>query len=565
METGIQSDAPLVRIMGLHALRYCERLYYLEEIEEIRRADDRVLAGRRLHEERVSEGIETLTYELESEVWRIRGKADAVRYRDGALVPYEHKKGRSNRREAWPTDRLQVIAYCAMIAEATGKAISEGRIRYHADNVTVRIPFDEAAKNELREAVARAETLRATTERPPVTPDERLCRRCSLAPVCLPEEERLAAAMEETLSADAPEMEVPIESPPRKSPRLFPENEDRRVVHVTEPGSRVERAAERLVVEMPERAAVEFPGRDVAAVVLHGNVQITTQALQYCAARDIGIHWLSGGGAYIGSLAGGSAAVQRRHRQYAAMQDDAFRLDLARRVVAAKVGNQLRYLLRATRPSSNGEGGERDDTVSESITRMRQALARVGRAADMDELRGHEGLAGVAYFAALPKLVHVPEFAFDGRNRRPPRDRFNALLSFFYALLYKDCVAALVAVGLEPAFGVMHAPRSAAQPLALDLMELIRVLLGDMVVVASVNRRQWDPDADFLVTPHKVWLSLDGKRKAIALAEQRKQETWKHPVLDYSLSYQRTIELEARLLEKEWTGAGGLFAKSRLR
>jgi CRISPR-associated protein Cas1 len=96
-------------------------------------------------------------------------------------------------------------------------------------------------------------------------------------------------------------------------------------------------------------------------------------------------------------------------------------------------------------------------------------------------------------------------------------------------------------------------------------MELFRVPLGDMPVVASVNRKQWHPTDDFVVTSHKVWLSLEGKRKAIALYEERKQETWRHPVLQYSLSYQRTVELEARLLEKEWMGTPGLFAKMRLR
>jgi CRISP-associated protein Cas1 len=97
------------------------------------------------------------------------------------------------------------------------------------------------------------------------------------------------------------------------------------------------------------------------------------------------------------------------------------------------------------------------------------------------------------------------------------------------------------------------------------LMELFRVPLADMPVIASVNRKRWDAAEDFVVTPHKVWLSLAGKRKAVALHEERKQETWRHPVLQYSLSYQRTVELEARLLEKEWTGTPGLFAQMRLR
>ena len=124
---------------------------------------------------------------------------------------------------------------------------------------------------------------------------------------------------------------------------------------------------------------------------------------------------------------------------------------------------------------------------------------------------------------------------------------------------------AVLASGLEPALGFFHTPRSAAYPLVLDLMELFRVPLWDLVVIGSLNRGQWDPAADFTVTKAKVWLADAGRKKAINLFESRLEETWKHPVVNYSLSYGRTLELEARLLEKEWTGEPGLFARARLR
>jgi CRISPR-associated protein Cas1 len=125
------------------------------------------------------------------------GKVDALRRRDGALIPDEHKRGRARRDGttpvARPSDRLQVVAYAALIEAATGQAIPEGRVRDHADNVTVRVPIDDAARADLAEAIATARRLRASTERPPVADNERLCARCSLAPACLPEEVRQAA------------------------------------------------------------------------------------------------------------------------------------------------------------------------------------------------------------------------------------------------------------------------------------------------------------------------------------------------------------------------------------
>jgi CRISPR-associated protein Cas1 len=301
----------------------------------------------------------------------------------------------------------------------------------------------------------------------------------------------------------------------------------------------------------------------VGAIVLHGNVQITTQALHLCASREVGIHWLTLGGRYLGGFVAGASSVQRRIRQYGALTDPVRRLELARRLVLSRLDSQARFLLRATR-----EAPERRAAIGEALETIRQQRSAAERAADQETLRGHEGLAGRAYFSALPCLLGPevpPAMRPVGRSRRPPRDPFNALLSFGYALLYRSVLAAVLVVGLEPAFGFYHTPRSAAHPLVLDLMELFRVPLWDMVVVASCNRRQWDPAADFHVARDHVWLSDTGRRKAIALYERRLEDTWKHPVLQYSLSYGRTIELEVRLLEKEWTGAPGMFARARLR
>lgn len=225
-------------IHGLHALAYCERLFYLENVEQLRVADERVYAGRRLHVEleREEDEEEWLTLDLESERWGLKGRIDCVRRRDGQIVPYEHKRGRSargadGRPAAWPSDRVQIIAYAALVEEQTGREISEGRVRYHADNVLVHVPFDEAMRAELQGAIARARELQATVERPPVAENERLCVKCSLAPVCLPEEARLGVA----LTSDDSQLSG------RTTLRLFPSDDDRRTLHVITQGARVGR------------------------------------------------------------------------------------------------------------------------------------------------------------------------------------------------------------------------------------------------------------------------------------------------------------------------------------
>jgi CRISP-associated protein Cas1 len=560
-------------VHSLHALAYCERLFYLEEIENTRVADERVYAGRRLHVElERNEDEEWLNFNVESAEFGLVGKFDAVRRRDGQFIPYEHKRGRSARSsegkpEAWASDRLQIIAYAVLLEERTGEIVQEGRVRYHADNATVRVLIDDQARLDLHNAIARARSLQSTVKRPPVAENEKLCLKCSLAPVCLPEEARLA---EEVIIDDS------VEKQTNEKPalRLFPAEDDRRILHVLTNGAKVGKKGDRLEIWSPEsEEKTAHPVQEIGQVVIHGFAQITTQALRLCAEREIGVHWLSYGGRYLGAWTSGRGSVQRRIRQYQALTDAKFCLLLARRLAEARVRGQLSSLLRAAR-----DEGRATETVQKSIVEIRKLLSPLARADSIDSLRGFEGMIGAYYFRALPDLI-VPEAGAamkpQGRNRRPPKDRCNALLSYGYALLLKDITNAILVVGLDPALGFYHQPRSQAHPLALDLMELFRVPLVDLPVIASINRKQWDEDEDFVVAGEQVWLSETGRKKFIGIYEKRKADSWKHPVIGYSLSYARHIELEVRLLEKEWTDnyastntniePQGLFARMRLR
>ena len=246
--------------MALHALAYCERLFYLEEVEEIRLADQRVYAGRTLHEElkqdEEAEGGKWSSEELASDRLGLVGKVDSLRRRDGQIIPYEHKRGRSRREgkenRAWPADAIQIAAYAMLLEDEQGVSVSEGRVRYHADNVTVRVRIDAAARDTVRRTVARGRELRNSTARPPVTQNDHQCIRCSLAPVCLPEEERLA------------------QQPDWEPVRLFPTDQEVTTIHVTEQGARISRAGETLRIEPVDGEPRQFPIREVGALVLHG-------------------------------------------------------------------------------------------------------------------------------------------------------------------------------------------------------------------------------------------------------------------------------------------------------
>lgn len=236
-------------------------------------------------------------------------------------------------------------------------------------------------------------------------------------------------------------------------------------------------------------------------------------------------------------------------------------MNLAKKLVSAKCESQLRYLLRATR----GKDETRNETESYLAT-IRSGLKNIESADSPSQLLGIEGSSARAYFSGLPALLKNsdPFLVPNGRSKRPPKDPFNATLSFLYSLLYKSVRQAIIAVGLDPSFGFYHTPRSSAEPLVLDLMELFRVSLCDMTLIGSINRKSWI-DEDFEITKNKVWLSESGRKKATQLYETRLDDTWKHPVVNYSLSYYRMIELEVRLLEKEWSGEANIFAQARLR
>ncbi|MBX3463791.1 MAG: type I-MYXAN CRISPR-associated endonuclease Cas1 [Planctomycetes bacterium] len=542
-------DDPLLSVAALHALVYCERLFYLEEVERIRVADAAVFAGRRLYEEIAAADEDAVERQsFESAALGIRGAVDVLRRRDGQIIPYEHKRGRSagkkGRREAWQTDRIQIAAYAMLIEEAVGTTVLEERIRYHADNVTVLVAIDDDLRAQVRTAIGRGRELRETIERPPVTTNERLCVRCSLAAVCLPEESRLGA------------------DPEFQPVRLLPPHPRGQVLHVADQGARVGRSGDEVLVEDRDGNATRVPVADLDQIVLHGFAQISTQALRLCADHDVGVQWMTLAGAVVAGTATNAFPAQRHLRQFHALGDSELALQLAKRLVAAKVEGQLRFLLRATR----GDG--RTPAQRQAVAAMKDALRAIAAVTEPSALLGHEGAAAAAYFRSFDSLL-LPSLdgrlRFGGRTKRPPQDRVNTLLGFGYGMLYREVLAAIVSVGLHPGIGFYHRPRSAAHPLALDLMELFRVPIVDMSLVAALNRGTFDAELDFQQAGSGWFLTDSGRRKVIEVIERRRADSWRHDVVGYSLSYARMVELEVRLLEKEWMHEGGLFARFRLR
>ena len=280
---------------------------------------------------------------------------------------------------------------------------------------------------------------------------------------------------------------------------------------------------------------------DISQVAVFGNVQVTTQALRELFARDVPVLYFSGGG-WLEGVAQGlpSKHVQLRTRQVALAT--AGGLDAARLMVRAKIRNSRVLLRRNTRT---------DNAIAV------QRLAALADAAEIAEspasLLGIEGAAARTYFGAFASMLR-PEltlpgaaFTFEGRNRRPPKDAVNCLLSFGYALLVKDLVAVCIGVGLDPYLGVFHRPRFGRPALALDLAEEFRPLIAESTVLNLINNGEIAA-SDFVVRAEGVALTKDGRRAAIAAYERRLDIEVTHPVYGYRITYRRVLEVQARIL-----------------
>lgn len=267
--------------------------------------------------------------------------------------------------------------------------------------------------------------------------------------------------------------------------------------------------------------------------------------------REIPVTWHSFGGWFLGHTQGlGHKNVELRTAQYRASFDSVRCLTLARGLVRAKILN-CRTLLRR-----NWRAAEPPDRL---VADLKELADRAGRVRGLDTLLGVEGAAAAAYFGSFAALLRRDDdkralaFDFTRRNRRPPADPVNALLSYAYSLLVRSWSVALTATGFDLYRGFYHQPRYGRPALALDMMEPFRPLLADSAVIQAINNGEVRP-TDFLHVGGSVSLTSDGRKRFIAAFERRMAQEITHPLFGYRVSYRRLLELQARLLGRHLLG-----------
>jgi CRISPR-associated protein Cas1 len=528
------TDVPeLVPARMVNEFSYCPRLFYLEWVQARFESNPDVEEGKWQHRaveaergrapapDEDSPFREARSVLLGSERLGLIARADIIEGGSGKVRPVDIKRGRPPQHgPAWEPELVQ-LCVIGLLLKDNGYQCDEGVLYFAETRRRVPVPFDEALVQRTLSLVAELREVAASPDPPPPLVDSPKCPRCSRVGICLPDETNLLA--ERTI---------------RQPRRLVPRDSAARPLYVTEQGATAGLRSGRVVVTKggEEVASVRF--LDVSQISVYGSVQVTTPLLRACFREEIPVSWFSYGGWFCGMAEGlPSKHVDLRRRQVGIAAQAG--LPAARRFVEGKVRNSRTFLRRNSR-----------SPATSTLAQLKSLADQAATASSIQSLLGIEGTAARLYFSAFTGMIKndgLGTFDFEGRNRRPPRDPVNCLLSYAYSLLVKDLTSTTYAVGFDPYLGFYHRPRFGRPALALDLAEEFRPLVADSVVLNIINNGELKP-SDFVVRATGVSLTSDGRRKFISAYERRLDTEIRHPMFGYKVTYRRVFEVQARLL-----------------
>ena len=545
----LSGDMPLLPARMVNEYQYCPRLAYLEWVQGEWAESSDTVEGRHAHrrvdkpggklpdpaEAEEGERIHARSITLSSNRLGLIAKMDLVEGEGARVTPVDYKRGKRPHvaTGAYEPERVQLCVQ-GLILEEHGYTCTEGVLYFAGSRDRVTVQFDDDLKQLTRNAIDGLRLVAAGGTIPPPLVDSPKCPRCSLVGICLPDEVNF-------LNRE--------ETPPRPLSVL---RDEAVPVYVQARGAKVAKKEQTLEIYVDDVKSASARLNEISQVVLMGNVYVTTPCLHTLMERDITVSWHSFGGWFKGHTVGtGHKNVEIRTAQYRASFDSSACLRLAKGLVVAKIQNS-RTLLRR-----NWKDGEAPETM---MDQFKQDIDAARRASSLPELLGMEGNAAARYFGSFRQMLSRgpdsgEEFVFDftKRNRRPPTDAVNALLSFAYSLLARTWTVTLSGVGFDPYRGFYHQPRYGRPALALDMMEPFRSLIADSSVIQAINNGEVRP-TDFISAAGSVALDGDGRKRFIACFERRMGHEVTHPVFGYKVSYRRLLELQARLLARTLLG-----------
>lgn len=532
---------------------YCPRLFYLMHVEG--RWGDNVYTedGRAVHR-RVDEEDEPLpdavegdeepkvarSVPLSSATLGLTGKTDVLEIEGNVATPVEYKRSAApdNPERSWEPERIQLMVQTLLLREA-GYRVEKAYLWFSKSRTRVEVPLTVDLESRTIAMIGEARDLLRTRMTPEPLDHSPKCPGCSLNGICLPDETEFLKNIREGKMPAESEVEVR---------RMYPARDDAVPLYVQEQGAYVGKKGEGLRVTKEGKEILSARLIDVSQLVLCGNISVSPAVFHMLAEHGIPVVHLSMGHWFYGISQGfGLRNAYDRAAQFAKATDPEFCLQLAKAIVTAKGSNQ-RTLLRR-----NGKNVSETD-----LTAMASLIKQVDTAKSLDELLGIEGLIARNYFQNFPSMLKPRvegNWDFDEfcRNRRPPKDPVNAVLSFGYAILAKECAVALAAVGLDPHWGFYHQPRHGRPALALDLMEEFRSLIVDSAAITAINTGILAP-SDFERTQNSCMLNAGGRKGFLKAFEARMDHLATHPVFDYKCSWRRILAIQAQLLARHLRG-----------
>lgn len=547
-------DVPLLPARMINEYCYCPRLAYLMWVQGEWDDSGDTVEGRHVHrrvdkpggklppadalgEEAGGGEMEKLharSITLSSNRLGLIAKLDLIEGQGTQVTPVDYKRGKRPHvaHGAYDPERVQLCVQGMLLSEH-GYRCDEGVIYFAGSRERVRVEFTEELRQLTRQTIDGLRFVASGGQIPAPLQDSPKCPRCSLVGICLPDEINFFRGAD---IAPRP-LSVGLET-------ALP-------VYVQAHHAKVAKVGETLEISVDDVKTQTVRLINCSQLALFGNVYVTAPALMELMTRGVPVSWHSHGGWFMGHTIGtGHKNVELRRAQYRAADDEHFCLRLAKGLVDTKIRN-CRTLLRRNWKNAEAPPGLLEDLNGD--------LRRVARAPDLQGLLGVEGSAAARYFGAFANLLKDtgPEgnFAFDfkTRNRRPPTDPVNAMLSYAYSLLVRVWHVTLSAVGLDPYLGFYHQPRYGRPALALDLMEPFRPLIADSTVIQAINNGEVRP-TDFVAAAGSVNLSPDGRKRFIGTFERRMSLEVTHPLFGYRVSYRRLLELQARLLARHLLG-----------
>lgn len=547
-DDALQDLPELLPARMLNEFTYCRRLFHLEWVGAEWRPSVDTIDGQHRHRrvDRPSGGsiaaavgadpdsVRELTgLHLSDASLGLTAVLDRVVPDGDAWMPVDTKRGKlPPDGTPWPADRIQIGAQ-ALLLRTAGFACDRAAVFYASSNRRIVIEVDDQLEHDVLGSLAAAKECAAQPIPPPPLDDSPKCARCSLHSICLPDE-TLRLIKGETGN-------------PEPARHVQPPNADASPLYVQAQGARVSKSGERLVVTTKDGERSEVLLIDVSQVGVYGGVSMTPAAIHALMERSTPIcHFSTGGWFYGVTHPIGSRNAQLRIDQVRTALVPERALELARGIVARKIENQRTLLRRNHR-----------NRPQRALDAMKRLIVVAEEATDQESLLGVEGLAARHYFGEFGGMIRdegkTASFSFEGRNRRPPRDPINALLSLAYSVLVKDWTIALYSVGLDPFIGVLHRPRFGRPSLALDLMEEFRPIVADSVVLQLLNNGELDSNA-FIEMGGRCGLRPGGRKKFFAAYERRMGHQVTHPVFGYKVTYRQLLEIQARLFGRALTG-----------